>query len=122
MAVDAVVIGHETEEMAADAVADDVQRPLRVLRITDPALRDRLAATVDEERMRSRPDRFAVEPSLVTRNEMTTDTSVTPPRDAGTTGRISLVGIGPGHTDHMTARARAAIAEADVGVGYVTYI
>ena len=38
------------------------------------------------------------------------------------TGRISLVGIGPGHTDHMTARARAAIAEADVVVGYVTYI
>lgn len=56
---------------------------------------------------------------------MTTDTSVTPPRDAGTTGTagsISLVGIGPGHTDHMTARARAAIAEADVVVGYVTYI
>ena len=53
---------------------------------------------------------------------MTTDTPVTAPRNAGTTGRISLVGIGPGHTDHMTARARAAIAEADVVVGYVTYI
>ncbi|MFC3685676.1 precorrin-3B C(17)-methyltransferase [Hydrogenophaga luteola] len=56
---------------------------------------------------------------------MTTDTSVPPPHDAGitgTAGRISLVGIGPGHTDHMTARARAAIAEADVVVGYVTYI
>lgn len=39
-----------------------------------------------------------------------------------TGGCISLVGIGPGHTDHMTARARAAIAEADVVVGYVTYI
>lgn len=33
-----------------------------------------------------------------------------------------LVGIGPGHVEHMTARARAAIAEADVVVGYVTYI
>ena len=53
---------------------------------------------------------------------MTTDTPVTAPRNAGTTGRISLVGIGPGHTDHMTARARAAIAEADVVIGYVTYI
>ena len=38
---------------------------------------------------------------------MTTDTPVTTPHNAGTTGRISLVGIGPGHTDHMTARARA---------------
>lgn len=33
-----------------------------------------------------------------------------------------LVGIGPGNHDHMTHRARAAIAEADVVVGYVTYI
>lgn len=33
-----------------------------------------------------------------------------------------LVGIGPGHFDHMTHRACAAIAEADVVVGYVTYI
>ncbi|WP_310565988.1 precorrin-3B C(17)-methyltransferase [Hydrogenophaga sp.] len=37
-------------------------------------------------------------------------------------GKIMLVGIGPGHADHMTARARSAIAEADVVVGYVTYI
>lgn len=37
-------------------------------------------------------------------------------------GKIMLVGIGPGHVEHMTARARAAIAEADVVVGYVTYI
>ncbi|GKT25587.1 precorrin-3B C(17)-methyltransferase [Acidovorax sp. SUPP3334] len=37
-------------------------------------------------------------------------------------GKIMLVGIGPGSTDHMTARARAAIAEADTIIGYVTYI
>lgn len=37
-------------------------------------------------------------------------------------GSIALVGIGPGSHDHMTHRARAAIAEADVVVGYVTYI
>ncbi|MDP2371873.1 precorrin-3B C(17)-methyltransferase [Rhodoferax sp.] len=37
-------------------------------------------------------------------------------------GKIMLVGIGPGNVDHMTLRARAAIAEADVVVGYVTYI
>lgn len=42
--------------------------------------------------------------------------------DPMTAGKIMLVGIGPGHVDHMTARARAAIAEADVVVGYVTYI
>ena len=46
----------------------------------------------------------------------------TPIPDPTTAGKIMLVGIGPGHVDHMTARARAAIAEADVVVGYVTYI
>lgn len=37
-------------------------------------------------------------------------------------GKIMLVGIGPGNAEHMTARARAAIAEADVVIGYATYI
>lgn len=37
-------------------------------------------------------------------------------------GKIMLVGIGPGSTEHMTVRARAAIAEADTIIGYVTYI
>ncbi|ABM97222.1 precorrin-3B C(17)-methyltransferase [Methylibium petroleiphilum] len=37
-------------------------------------------------------------------------------------GKIMLVGIGPGSVGHMTQRAREAIAEADVVVGYVTYI
>jgi precorrin-3B C17-methyltransferase len=37
-------------------------------------------------------------------------------------GKIMLVGIGPGSTEHMTARARSAIAEADAVVGYSTYI
>lgn len=37
-------------------------------------------------------------------------------------GKIMLVGIGPGSADHMTQRARAAIAEADTVIGYVTYI
>lgn len=39
-----------------------------------------------------------------------------------TPGKIMLVGIGPGSVEHMTLRARAAIAEADVVIGYVTYI
>lgn len=47
----------------------------------------------------------------------TPETTNTPPP-----GKIMLVGIGPGNVDHMTQRARAAIAEADVVVGYVTYI
>lgn len=33
-----------------------------------------------------------------------------------------LVGIGPGGAEHMSGRARAAIAEADTVIGYVTYI
>ncbi|MDZ5458521.1 precorrin-3B C(17)-methyltransferase [Azohydromonas lata] len=41
---------------------------------------------------------------------------------AAPAGKIMLVGIGPGSVEHMTQRARAAIAEADVVVGYVTYI
>jgi precorrin-3B C17-methyltransferase len=40
----------------------------------------------------------------------------------GARGKIMLVGIGPGSVEHMTLRARAAIAEADVVIGYVTYI
>jgi precorrin-3B C17-methyltransferase len=38
------------------------------------------------------------------------------------TGKIMLVGLGPGSHDHLTTRARAAIAEADTVIGYVTYI
>lgn len=41
---------------------------------------------------------------------------------AAPSGKIMLVGIGPGSVEHMTQRARAAIAEADVVIGYVTYI
>ena len=37
-------------------------------------------------------------------------------------GKILLVGIGPGAHEHMTFRARQAIAEADVVIGYSTYI
>ncbi len=37
-------------------------------------------------------------------------------------GKIMLVGLGPGSHAHLTARARAAIAEADTVIGYVTYI
>jgi precorrin-3B C17-methyltransferase len=37
-------------------------------------------------------------------------------------GKIMLVGLGPGSHDHLTARARGAIAEADTVIGYVTYI
>ena len=37
-------------------------------------------------------------------------------------GKIFLVGLGPGDIDQMTARARAAIAAADVAIGYRTYL
>ena len=45
-----------------------------------------------------------------------------PLRPAVPGGRIMLVGLGPGAHEHLTARARAAIAEADTVIGYVTYI
>jgi len=38
------------------------------------------------------------------------------------TGRILLVGFGPGHPDHLTFRAHQAITEAQVVIGYSTYI
>ena len=44
------------------------------------------------------------------------------PENIVKSGKIMLVGLGPGSQDHLTARARAAIAEADTVIGYVTYI
>ncbi len=37
-------------------------------------------------------------------------------------GKILLVGFGPGSEEHMTFRAKSAIKEADVVIGYTTYI
>lgn len=37
-------------------------------------------------------------------------------------GKILLVGFGPGAEEHMSLRARRAIAESDVVIGYSTYI
>jgi precorrin-3B C17-methyltransferase len=47
---------------------------------------------------------------------------LSPPDTPAAAGKIMLVGIGPGSVEHMTGRARAAIAEADTIIGYVTYI
>lgn len=45
-----------------------------------------------------------------------------PLRPAAPGGKIMLVGLGPGAHEHLSARARAAIAEADTVIGYATYI
>jgi len=37
-------------------------------------------------------------------------------------GKLYIVGVGPGHHDHMTYRARRAIEESDTIVGYETYV
>ena len=37
-------------------------------------------------------------------------------------GRLYVVGIGPGHHDHMTYRAKQVIGESEIVVGYDTYI
>lgn len=44
------------------------------------------------------------------------------PESIPKTGKIMLVGLGPGSHEHLTARAQAAIVEADTVIGYVTYI
>ncbi len=38
------------------------------------------------------------------------------------TGKLYIVGVGPGHHNHMTFRAKEAIAESDTIVGYETYV
>lgn len=37
-------------------------------------------------------------------------------------GKLYIVGVGPGHHDHMTFRAKQAIEESDTIVGYTTYV
>src|SRR5881397_2723739 len=41
---------------------------------------------------------------------------------ANTKGRLYVVGVGPGHHDHMTFRARQVLEESQVIIGYDTYI
>lgn len=38
------------------------------------------------------------------------------------TGKLYIVGVGPGHHDHMTFKAKQAIEESDTIVGYETYV
>ena len=38
------------------------------------------------------------------------------------TGKLYIVGVGPGHHDHMTFRAKEAISQSDTIVGYETYV
>lgn len=38
------------------------------------------------------------------------------------TGKLYIVGVGPGHHDHMTFRAKEVIAKSDTIVGYETYV
>jgi len=37
-------------------------------------------------------------------------------------GKLYIVGVGPGHHDHMTFRAKQVIGESDTIVGYETYV
>ena len=37
-------------------------------------------------------------------------------------GKLYVVGVGPGHHDHMTFRAKQVIEESDTIVGYSTYV
>lgn len=37
-------------------------------------------------------------------------------------GKLYIVGVGPGHNDHMTFRAKQVIEESDTIVGYETYV
>lgn len=37
-------------------------------------------------------------------------------------GKLYIVGVGPGHHDHMTFRAKEAIAQSDTIIGYETYV
>ena len=37
-------------------------------------------------------------------------------------GKLNIVGVGPGHHDHMTFRAKQVLEESDTIVGYTTYV
>ena len=37
-------------------------------------------------------------------------------------GKLFVVGIGPGNHEHMTFRAKEAIIESEVIIGYDTYV
>ena len=37
-------------------------------------------------------------------------------------GKLFIVGIGPGHHEHMTFRAKQVIEESEIIVGYDTYV
>ena len=37
-------------------------------------------------------------------------------------GKLNIVGVGPGHHDHMTFKAKEAISQSDTIVGYETYV
>lgn len=52
----------------------------------------------------------------------TSESSESSEPTSGTHGTLSIVGIGPGSQDHATPATLAAIEEADVVVGYTTYI
>jgi len=57
-----------------------------------------------------------------TSTEGTLHSSASPNLRDEKAGKILLVGFGPGGKEQMTFRARAAIEEADVVIGYTTYI
>ena len=37
-------------------------------------------------------------------------------------GKLNIVGVGPGHNDHMTFRAKEVISASDIIIGYETYV
>ena len=39
-----------------------------------------------------------------------------------TEGKLFVVGVGPGHHDHMTYRAKQVIEQSEIIVGYDTYV
>ncbi|MBA4447680.1 MAG: precorrin-3B C(17)-methyltransferase, partial [Nitrosopumilaceae archaeon] len=38
------------------------------------------------------------------------------------TGKLNIVGVGPGNNNHMTFRAKEIISESDIIIGYETYV
>jgi precorrin-3B C17-methyltransferase len=68
-----------------------------------------------------RPARAAA-PTSRGAGERAKATEARPEAPATPGGKLYLVGFGPGNHDHLTFRAKAAIGEAEVVIGYRTYI
>lgn len=106
------LLGHARCVIRAGQEGEEVVRDVRTLRGRDVPYMSTMVVKIPAPAEEEGPDAPRRAPPTV----------VSAPSRTSTTGKIFLVGIGPGHAEHLTPRARYAIEVADVVIGYVTYL